>query len=89
MRALTRMTASAPTASVAPPQLTGRVLVHAARPWSAFTPRIFATWLGWRGSTCGISRASASTAGSGPLLRTRVVTDTTSPTSLTRGDTVR
>ena len=52
IRALTRMTTSAPTASVAPPQLTGRSLVHPAARVPAVTPRTFATWLGWRGSTC-------------------------------------
>ena len=87
IRALTRITACAPTASVAGPQRTGRVLVHGevAR-MLGVTPRIRAIWLGWRGSTCGISRASASSAGSGPMLRTRMVTVTTSPTWLTRGE---
>ena len=50
------------------------------------TPRIWATWLGWRGSTCGISRTTAPSAGRGPRLRTRTVTETTWPTWLTRGE---
>ena len=89
MRALTRITASAPTASVAGPQRTGRVLVHGevAR-MVGVTPRIWATWLGWRGSTCGISRTTAPSAGNGPRLRTRTVTETTWPTWLTRGRSV-
>ena len=87
MRARTRTTTSAPTASVAGPQRTGRLLVHGevAR-MVGVTPRISATWLGWRGSTWGISRTTAPSAGSGPRLRTRTVTDTTWPTWLTRGE---
>ena len=66
IRALTRTTASAPTARVAGPQRTGRVLVHGevAR-MVGVTPRIWATWLGWRGSTCGISAHDGPVRGQG------------------------
>ena len=52
-----------------------------SRGCSAVTPRICATWLGRsRVDLRDLAHDGASTAGSGPLLRTRMVTVTTSPT---------